>query len=127
MLKSNKYKVPVTIGIDSSHICPVVCVLDTGTGPNLTRTDVLDPGWVQNIHQRDVPEIRSASDTRLSVLGTITLHLRMGESRTCVMVGVVEKLAVPMLLRKTIIDRFIKQVNRTKGKLSHTTPRRYSS
>lgn len=51
-----------------------------------------------------MPEIRSASDMRLVVLGNITLHLRIRESHTSFTFGALDKLAVPVQLGTTSID-----------------------
>lgn len=63
-------------------MCPIVCAFYTGAGLNLIRAYVLGQGWFYNIRQRDVLEIRSATDTKLAVSVISTLHLRMTESHT---------------------------------------------
>lgn len=66
---------------------------------------------MKTIHQCDIPDKVSASDTKLKDLQTITLHLSMGESRTCVNFGAVNSLFVSVFLRTTHIDRFIKSIH----------------
>lgn len=68
----------------------IVCVSDTGTGLNLIRVDVLNESWLDNIHEGDTPEIRSASDMKLAVFGTITLRLCTSKVLTRVTFSVVE-------------------------------------
>lgn len=102
----------------------VVSVLDNGTGPNLRGADLLDQNWLDNIRQRDMLEIRNASNTKLVVFGTFPLHLCMGESRTLVTLDVVEKLAVPVLFGTTFIDKFIKSIHADERKINlhHSAP-----
>lgn len=88
----------------------IVCVFDTVTNPNLKRADFLEASWLDSIHQLNMPEMCSAFDTKLFLSGTITLHLMICESRTLVTFGVVDKLALPVLLGMTFIDRYIRSV-----------------
>lgn len=78
---------------------PVVLFFDAGTGLNLIGADAMHKSELDNIRQRDVPDIRSASHRKLIASGTITLPLRMGESRIRVKFLVVDRLPVPILLR----------------------------
>lgn len=55
-------------------------------------------------------EVQSVSDTRLVVSGTIIIHIRVGESRTQLMYGLVDKLAVLVVLVMNFIDRFIMSI-----------------
>lgn len=34
----------------------IISVPDTGAGTKLIRADVLEKGWLRDIHQRDMPE-----------------------------------------------------------------------
>lgn len=76
-------------------------------GPSLVRADVPHATWLTIVHQSDMLEIQSASNTKLDIFGTFTLHLPTGKSRTRVRVGVVVKLAVLVLLENTFFDRFV--------------------
>lgn len=60
-----------------------------------------------------MPKIQSASNSKQIVSRTITLHLRIGYSRTHVTLGVEDKLIVPVMLETTLIDRLIKSVHLT--------------
>lgn len=87
---------------------PVNRVHDAGPGSYLIKVKPLYQILLGSIHRSDMPEIRRASNTKLVVSRTITLQLRMGESCTRVTIGVVDKLAVSVLLRTTSIDGFVK-------------------
>lgn len=69
-------------------------------------------------------EIRSASDTKLKVSEIITLNICMDESQTRVTFGVVNKLAVPVLLVTKLIDRAIKSIHTAERKIvpHHSSP-----
>lgn len=108
LLKFKTYKVPASIGLSSTHICPNIFEFDTSEGPNFVRADVLDRSWPCSIFQQNMPKIRSTYDTKLPVSGTIALHLRIGELRICVNFCKVDNLAVPVLSGTTFIDRYIK-------------------
>lgn len=95
-------------------MCPIVSVFDPGAGPNLIRVDVLDQSWMENIRQRDMPEVRNDLGTKLVLSETIILHLCMCKSHIWVASSVVDKLFVPVLLRTTFIDRFEKSFHPTK-------------
>lgn len=75
---SKNYKVFVSIGILPLRMRPIVSTFDTDAGLDVTRADVLDRSSLAKIRQRNMPEIQSASDTKLVVTGIITLHRLMG-------------------------------------------------
>lgn len=100
-----------------------MCVLDTRAGPIIIRASILDLFWLDSVRQGDMPGIRSASGNKLKVSRTINLHLRMCELLTRVNFGAVNKLVVPVLLRKTYINRFIKLMYPAKRKtVPHYSP-----
>lgn len=90
---------------------PIICVFDTGAGPKLIRDDVVNLSRLDCVRHGDMPEIRRAWDTRLNVSGTITLYLRMGESRTLVTFDVMDRLDVPVLLQTSFKDYIIKSIH----------------
>lgn len=124
-IKTKMYKTFVPSEIHSFRTRPVICIIDNGAGPRLIGMDFLDEGWLDNICQRDMPQIHSASDMKLVVPGTITFHLSMGESDTPVTFGNVGKVAILVLLWKTFIERFKKLIHPAARKFILTTPRQY--
>lgn len=111
------YKVCLSIELISWRMRPSVCVFHTGTGPNLIRADVLDPALQDSIRQRDMPDIRSASNRKRNASQTITPHLPMAESRTRINFGVVNELVMPVLPGTTFIDKFIRSIHPVKRKI----------
>lgn len=86
---------------------PVFCIFNNGAGPSLISAKVLDESWLDNILECNMRDIRSASDKSLVVSGTVTLHIRIGELHTRVTFDIVDKLTVPVLLGKILIDKVI--------------------
>lgn len=123
--KRKPLKVPALIGIISSSMSPIGCVFENGTGPNLIGLVVLDQGSLHITHQRDMPKDRSASGTKLVVHGTNALHPRLVQSHTRVTLGVVNTLAVPVLMETTCIIKFVKLIHLVEGKIFFITPRPY--
>lgn len=80
---------------------------NTSNDPQLIRSDKLDLNWLDSIRQPDTARIRSASNTTLFTSETIAVHLPKNESFTPVLFVVVKNLAVHVLLKAAIIDRFI--------------------
>lgn len=111
LYKDRKYHFFVSFRLESSVTCLTICVSDSGAGPNSFRADVLNPNWLDNIHQLDLADIRSASDSNLKVSGTVTRQLRIGKARTRINSSVVSDLAVSVLLATTYINKFIMRMH----------------
>lgn len=109
--RSENYDVSISSRFNSSRTRPTVYVLGTDDGPSLIRADVLSQSWLDNIGQTDKPEIRSATDRILVAFGNTTHHLCIGESRYQATFGMVDKLALPVLLQTTFIDKFTKTIH----------------
>lgn len=70
-----------------------------------------------------MPEMRSASNTELTVTGTITIPPRMDETRKQMKLGVVDKLAVLISLGMTSADKATKSIHPAEGKIiPHHSP-----
>lgn len=108
LFESKDYKVSFSIEIISSSMGPVVCIFDSSAGPDPMAADVQIQTWMNYIHDREMPEVGGASDTKLVMSGTVTLHLRMVESRTWLTFCVADKLIVPVLLETIIVGKCIK-------------------
>lgn len=109
-------KVPVLIGLRLCRMRAAICSYDTCPGLNLIRDDVPEQSWLENIRQRDMTVIRSASVTKQIVSALINLHRSMRESCIAVIFGVVYKLAVRLLLGKTFTGRFVESIYPTERK-----------
>lgn len=89
---------------------PIVYVFDTVAFPNFIQGDYSVPSRLDNVRQRDMPDIRGVSNTKINMFGTITVHQRMSGSRSCDDCGTVNELVKTVLLASTYIDRFIKSI-----------------
>lgn len=90
---------------------------------NLIKADNQDQSLMENVRQHDMLKIRSASDRKLAESGTIIVYLCMCELCIAVTFGVVDKLAVKVLLRTSFTDRPTKSHQPTKMKLvRHHSP-----
>lgn len=79
LFESNHCKVFVLIVLNYWRMRPITCVYETGAGLNLVRADILDLNWLDSVRSRDMSEIRSASSTKRTLSGSITLHPRVDE------------------------------------------------
>lgn len=95
----------------------VICFFDTGACLNVITAVVLEQSRLNNIRQRDIPEIRGPSDTKLVVLGTLNLHPRMDKSHAQVTFCIADKLVVPTLLETTFTDKLMKSNHLTEKKI----------
>lgn len=77
LIKSSNYMVQESIWFRYFCMRSIVYFREAGTVSRLFLANFLKLEWLDSFHQRDVPEIRSASDNSSSVSGTITLHLRI--------------------------------------------------
>lgn len=104
------------MGMESSRMSVRTSVLDTAAGPSLIRADILDPSGLDSVHQRNMPDIFSESNTKLKVSGTVAVQLRMAEAHTLVNLVAVCELVILVLFKTTSINIF--QVN-TPGRAKH--------
>lgn len=65
LFRNKNYDVSVPIGMTSPLVRPIICVFDTGVGPDLIEADLLNPSWIEYIRQRDMPDVCSESDNKL--------------------------------------------------------------
>lgn len=99
-------------------------VCDIVAGASIIRAEFLDHSWLDSINQCEMTDIRSASESRLKVSGTIILNHGMRGSRTRVTFGTVKKLVLPVGIGKTYINSSIKLIRQPESKsvLHHSPP-----
>lgn len=103
LFKNKNYKVAWSTGLNMSRLRPIVCVLDNKVGPNPITAGVTDTSRQDSFRKRDMPDIRSASDTSVRMSGTKTLHLCIGQSPIRDNVDVLNELFLSMLLGTTYL------------------------
>ena len=107
LFKKRNYKVVVRVGTSETDAKEVTAILDTGAGPNLASKELLERSWLPRIRPTTDPGLTAATRQRIHVDGKILLTVRLGDLTARVYFGIVERLAVPLLLGTSFIDRFI--------------------
>lgn len=105
-----KYKVSISVSLMDNKMHPVNSTFDTAAGPKLVREGLLEAEWLKAVQANNRPPLRNVINQKISVVETIHLLVRMGDSRVRVRLGVVRNLAVPVLLETSFIDMFVKGI-----------------
>lgn len=101
----------------ASSMRPIKCVFYTGAGPSLVREDLVQPDWLPSIRLSDNPRLRSATNENVDVVGTVILHVQIGDIRVRVIFGIVRSFAAPALLRTSLMHKCIKGIFPTNRKI----------
>lgn len=110
-----RYQFSVLIGYNASQMRPFEDAFDSCVSLKIICANLLDPSWLDTIRQQSWLNVWSASDNKLKVPGTTRLYLHMDASRRHVNSGVIRQLVVSVLLRCTLVDRFIKSLSHAEG------------
>ena len=110
MLSSRNYKLRMSWGINSKSLLPQTVILDTGAGPNLVDYGRLPEKWKKKIKKVKRVSMTSASKDKMNLVGVIPIVIRLGDLKVRVWFGVIEELAVPVLLGTSFADRFIQGI-----------------
>jgi len=103
-----QYTFPAALGFEKARMRLMTPTLDTGAGPWIIRVDALPKGWEKRLHPHPhLPDIVDANKNPISARGMITLRLRFGGIVTDVDFVVVQRLAVPVLLGTSFINRHV--------------------
>lgn len=84
---------------------PICYVFDTEPGPNVLPEDLSKPDWLSSIRLCHSPRLEHATNQKVKVVETIVLLVQIGESRICVLFGIVRKLVVPALLSMSFTNK----------------------
>lgn len=87
---------------------PVHSTFDTVAGSSPIREVVLKTDRLRSIQTDIRPWKRNEINLKVSVFGTITLQVTIGDSRVRVVFDVVRNIAVPFLLGTSFIDKFVR-------------------
>ena len=110
LFQKRNYKIRISWGTKSNSLSPKTVVLDTGAGPNLVNRNDLPREWMKKIRLIRNVKLTSASRNAMNLVGVLPLFIRMGDLKVRVWFGVVENLAVPVLLGTSYIDRFVQGI-----------------
>lgn len=115
MTKRN-YKVYADIGPDIQRVRRLVSVLDTGAGRNFIRRSELPPGVEDRMRYGPLPDICDANNNPLSMLGIISLPVRLGRHLALVDFVVCTSLGAQAILGADYCDKFVEAI-RPRAKL----------
>ena len=111
-LSSLNYKIEAYFNSHKETWRPLLCVLDTGTGPNLIRADLLPNDTLKKLDtSRAVVNLSSASGHGLDVLGITRLSVRVGSKVTSEDFVVSRQLSTDVLLGCHFIDSAIEDIH----------------
>lgn len=71
-------------------MCPLLFEIDTGTGPDIIISNALASDRPDSIWQRQIFETGIASNAKLKVFTTLTVHARMNEALTQIRLHILE-------------------------------------
>lgn len=83
---------------------------DTDTGPKRIQDDMLYIYWWTTIQTRSWPSFRNATSQNVNVIGTITSHVRIDDSRGRLILGIVHKPVEPILLEASFTYKLVKGI-----------------
>lgn len=101
------YQACLAVYITSRAMFVVTSLLDTGAGPNLVNNAFLPREWQRKVVSTPSPSLRTATRETVKVEGIVRTFVQIGDLRVRAWSGVVENLAVDILLGTSFIDRFI--------------------
>lgn len=108
LFNKRNYKRPISVGVLSHKMRPVLCISETVTRSNLIREDFLETDWLQTIRAMNGQSLRSTASQNVSSIRTVLSHVRLGEAGIRVVFGTVRNLKAPIFLETSFTDRFVK-------------------
>ena len=102
------YKVNASIGSSAQNLTELLCVFDTGAGPNLIRLDALSRESISRINtRRQIANLTSASQHSLECVGIVDLHVNLASYVVKQPFIVVKNLSTDAILGTTFIDEHV--------------------
>lgn len=98
LINKRKYKVSILFGLRSKQMHSVKCAFGIGTGPKFIGEDFLKAEWLKVMRANNRTALKSATNQKIYIFRTVTLHIRMVDSTVRVVFDVVRNLVVPVLL-----------------------------
>lgn len=121
VLAAAHYAVSGSFGASRQAMTPSPIVVDTGSGFNVVRKDVLPSGWRSCvIPDAELPDIGDANGNPLPVLTAVWLRVRFGNAQYKVPFLVVENLACPMLVGTHFTNRHVDAIWCRLGRIQFT-------
>lgn len=98
LFNNRNYNVALTTGLNSSGLCPLSCVFDSGNGPSLVPEEMVKPDRMKSIRVYEKQRLQSATTEMVEDVGTIMLHVGTGEARVQETFGIVRNSTLSILL-----------------------------
>lgn len=98
------------VGLNANKMHSVNSVFNTGVGLSLIREDFLEVDQLGYIQANNPSSLRNSTNQKAKIVGTITLRVRIRDSRVRVVFVIVRYLAVPVFLGTSFIDSFVKDI-----------------
>lgn len=121
LMSAQHYVVTGSVGISAKVTHPTPIVVDTGSGYNVIRRDVLPVGWQKFVTaNKDLPRLGDASGNALQVAHEVLLRVRFGNALYRVTFLVVEHLTCPVLVGTQFTNRHVEAIWCMRGKMQFT-------
>ena len=110
VMAKRHYKVYADVGLTSYQLVKQLSVLDSGSGPNFVRSDVLPDGFERYLKSGPVLAVCDANRNPIRTIGRIDLVVRLGTRLVKLEFVVCQKLACPVVLGCDYMDRFVEAI-----------------
>lgn len=107
---NHKYKIRTCIGVHRSALYSMTCLVDTGAGPNIINEAYPRPDWESRTKRLDPPKLGTEIKELIEVQRIISVILNMETPQLRTQPGVVQNLAVAILLGPTYFTCSIKGI-----------------
>lgn len=94
----------------------MICAFDSNAGPDLLREKLFKPDRMSSSRLCKNPRLQSVTNQDFEVVGTLMVHILLGEARIRIVFGIIKNLAVSILLETPFIDKLVKRVFHSKRK-----------
>lgn len=110
LINKMNYKVHMHVRSTSNTIRPLVIVFHTGAGPNKIRTSFIGLNWCNCILPIHNMSLQIAFGIPVQIICKIMMFIQLGDLHGRLHLGVVDNLAVPLLVVASFIDRSVKVI-----------------
>lgn len=104
------YKLHLSYVVNAASLRTATCLLHTEDGINFFNPTLLSSQRTNCVKCRKIPHLCRATQESLRLEGTILLQVGLGDLRVRVWLGIVNNLAVDMLLGTYFIDCCIRRI-----------------
>lgn len=88
LFTKKNYKVAMRIGLTALCMHPINCDFTTSAGRILLPEDLVEADWLPLVPTCDSPRLKSATNQKVRFVGTVMLHVQIGEISVRVVFGI---------------------------------------